>query len=319
MHVRLVSPASLWIALAVLAAADVLIMAAAGFQLGWHGLAMIIAGSAGALALGSLYSYVRPDARLAALAYAAAYLILFTFVAAVFSYVGTSLGRPLLDAHFAKADALLGFDWTGALAFADAHPVVGTTLRLAYASSLPQVALVLVVLAATRQFQRLGDFLALFSITGLTTIGLSILFPAAGAFVFHDPPQELRDVVGPASGIWHLEHFQALRSGAMRTIDPRAIEGLVTFPSFHTALAVITTWAFWRTRVFALPALALNAVVVASTLPVGGHYLVDVMAGASIAGGCVALLAGRRWQGWTILTVPRSASGAAVTQTASSA
>ena len=102
--------------------------------------------------------------------------------------------------------------------------------------------------------------------------------------MFHNPPAELRDVVGQDAGIWHFVHFEALRSGAMRTIDPAAIEGLITFPSFHTALAVVTAWAFWRTRYIAVPALLLNLTVIASTVPVGGHYFVDVFAGAAIAG-----------------------------------
>ena len=49
---------------------------------------------------------------------------------------------------------------------------------------------------------------------------MSSVFPAAGAFVFHNPPAELRAVVGQDAGLWHFTHFEALRSGAMRAIDP---------------------------------------------------------------------------------------------------
>ena len=109
----------------------------------------IAAVSTAAWGLGYFYSTARPDARLAALAFAAAYLILFTFAAGMLSYVGTSLNRPLLDAAFARADAALGLDWLAALTFTDAHPWVGRALRLAYQSSLPQVVAVLIVLTAT--------------------------------------------------------------------------------------------------------------------------------------------------------------------------
>jgi membrane-associated phospholipid phosphatase len=286
----------LWVTLGVVALADLAAMALAGFRLAGYGAFWIAAVSAAAWGLGNFYSTARPDARLAALAFAAAYLIFFTFGAGVLSYIGTSLNRPLLDAAFARADAALGLDWLAALAFADAHPWVGQTLRLAYQSSLPQVATALVVLAATGQLVRLQGFLGLFAATSLVTILTSAAFPAAGAFVFHNPPAELRSVVGHDAGIWHLVHFEALRSGAMRAIDPTAIEGLITFPSFHTALAVVTAWAFWRTRYIAMPALILNLTVIASTVPVGGHYFVDVFAGAAISAAAIAGLAWRPWE-----------------------
>jgi membrane-associated phospholipid phosphatase len=291
MSSRVFPSTALWATLCLFALVDLAAVALAGFRLAGYGFAWIATVSTAAWAMGYFYSAVRPDARLAALAYSAAYLILLTLAAGVLSYVGASLNRPLLDAAFANADAALGLDWLAALAFADAHPWVGRTLRLAYHSSLPQAAAVLIVLAATGQLARLQGFLALFAATALVIIGMSAAFPAAGAFVFHNPAAELRNVVGNDAGIWHLAHFEALRSGAMRTIDPMAIEGLITFPSFHTALAVVTAWAFWRTRYVAGPALILNLTVIASTVPVGGHYFIDVLAGAAIAGLCIAGLA----------------------------
>jgi membrane-associated phospholipid phosphatase len=286
----------LWIFLGVLALFDLLAMAATGFRLVGYGTAVVATVSAGAWGLGYFYSTIRPDARLAALGFAAAYLIPFTVLAAILSYVGTSLDRPLLDAQFARADVALGLDWMAVLSFSDGHPAVGTALRVAYHSSMLQMVSVFIVLAGTRQLDRLAGFLTLFTATGIITVLASIVFPAAGAFVFHNPPAELRDVVGQAAGIWHLEHFEALRSGAMRTIRLNAVEGLITFPSFHTALAIITTWAFWRTNYLALPVLGINVLVIASTVPVGGHYFVDVFAGAAIAAACIAALKRRSLQ-----------------------
>jgi membrane-associated phospholipid phosphatase len=88
-----------------------------------------------------------------------------------------------------------------------------------------------------------------------------------------------------------------LRSGPAAVLDFRKMEGLVTFPSFHTVLAIITAYAFRGFRLLALPALVLNGAVIVSTLPEGGHYLVDVLAGALIAAAGIALV---RWErsGW---------------------
>ena len=287
----------LWIFLGVLALVDLVAMAAAGFRLMGYEIAWVAVIGAGFWGLGYFYSTVRPDARLAALSFVAAYLIPFTVLGAILSYVGTSLNIPLLDAQFARMDAALGLDWMAVLSFSDGHPAVGTALRVAYHSSLLQMVSVFIVLAGTRQLDRLAGFLKLFTATGIITILASIVFPAAGAFVFHNPPAELRDVVGQAAGIWHLEHFEALRSGAMRTIKLNTVEGLITFPSFHTALAVITAWAVWRTSYLALPVLGISVLVIASTVPIGGHYFVDVFAGAAIAAACIAALNWRLLQG----------------------
>jgi membrane-associated phospholipid phosphatase len=294
---RFFPSAGLWIFLGVLALVDLVAMTATGFRLAGYEIAWVAVISAGAWGLGYFYATVRPDERLAALSFVAAYLIPFLVLGAILSYVGTSLNTPLLDAQFAHADAALGLDWMAVLSFADGHPTVGRTLRFAYHSSLLQMVSVFVVLSGTRQLDRLAGFLKLLTATGIITILASIVFPAAGAFVFHNPSAELRDVVGQAAGIWHLEHFEALRSGAMRTIRLNAVEGLITFPSFHTALAIITAWAFWRTKHLALPVLGISVLVIASTVPVGGHYFVDVFAGAAIAAACIAALNWRHVQG----------------------
>ncbi|HJU31520.1 MAG TPA: phosphatase PAP2 family protein [Hyphomicrobiaceae bacterium] len=294
MSVRVFPSATLWAVLALIAIADVVLMVATDFRPTGTAWLAILAVSAAAAGLGYLYSTVRRDDRLSALAFAAAYLIAYTLAGATLSYIGTSLGLPLLDANLARIDTALGFDWLATLEFVDRRPLLGAALRFSYASSMAQVVFALIVLAATRQFVRLGDFLALFTITSLTTVLLSSLLPAAGAFVHYDPPATLRDVVGADAGIWHLKHFTALRSGAMHTIDAAAIEGLVTFPSFHTALAVVTAWAFWRTRFLASAAIGLNALVIASTVPVGGHYLIDVLAGGALAAAAIVAVGRRR-------------------------
>ena len=61
------------------------------------------------------------------------------------------------------------------------------------------------------------------------------------------------------------------------------MQGLVTFPSFHTSLAIITTYAVRGIRFVTLPVAILNGLVIVSTLPEGGHYLIDVIAGAIIS------------------------------------
>src|SRR5262245_60537148 len=65
-----------------------------------------------------------------------------------------------------------------------------------------------------------------------------------------------------AGGAWprtytHVHTLEALRSGAMSVVRLDDLEGLITFPSFHTANAILFAWALWPVRYLRLPVLAL--------------------------------------------------------------
>ena len=71
------------------------------------------------------------------------------------------------------------------------------------------------------------------------------------------------------------------------------IEGLVTFPSFHTAAGVLFAWALWSTRWLRWPGLIVNVLMIASVPIIGAHYLVDVFGGVVVA--IASLYLARRW------------------------
>jgi membrane-associated phospholipid phosphatase len=68
-----------------------------------------------------------------------------------------------------------------------------------------------------------------------------------------------------------------------------ATEGLITFPSFHVAWALLLTWAFRGRRWLFAAAVILNSLVVASTMTTGWHYFSDLLGGAAVALAAMAL------------------------------
>jgi membrane-associated phospholipid phosphatase len=58
---------------------------------------------------------------------------------------------------------------------------------------------------------------------------------------------------------------------------------LVTFPSGHTILAIIMTYALRISRYTLIPALLINGTMLVSTIPEGGHHLFDLIVGGVIA------------------------------------
>jgi membrane-associated phospholipid phosphatase len=89
-------------------------------------------------------------------------------------------------------------------------------------------------------------------------------------------------VPGDGTLAYHAD-LMALRSGTLGPLVFRAMTGVVTFPSFHTALAILVIYAIARTPIVAWPVILLNLLVIAATMPLGGHYLADVLCGGAIA------------------------------------
>jgi membrane-associated phospholipid phosphatase len=86
----------------------------------------------------------------------------------------------------------------------------------------------------------------------------------------------------PPYGYDFIGIHEGIRDGTLRALNPSVITGLVTFPSMHAAHAVIlATASRWSGRL-ARPLMALNVAMFWSALFVGGHYLVDLLAGGLI-------------------------------------
>ncbi len=79
----------------------------------------------------------------------------------------------------------------------------------------------------------------------------------------------------------YVAQMAALRDGALRVIDLGDVQGLVVFPSFHAALAVICA-AVAQER-WIVPVWGFNLLIVAASPAIGGHYFVDILAGILLA------------------------------------
>lgn len=187
-------------------------------------------------------------------------------------------GAPYVDAPLARADAALGFNYRRAV---DWMLPAADWLRLIYATFQVQACLVPAILFARGDTERGWRFLLVVGVTLAATDLFFPLFPAQGAAVHFGLPLSYRAAVGDLS--WHFPAvLDAVRNGA-RHIDKPMLTGLVSFPSFHAAAALIYAWALWPIRWARWPAVALNIGVCVSAVFVGAHYLIDVLAGVALA------------------------------------
>ncbi|OKO79672.1 phosphatase PAP2 family protein [Bradyrhizobium sp. NAS96.2] len=207
------------------------------------------------------------------------------------SYLIAASKLPLRDDVLAGVDHLLGFDWPTFLAATNSHSFVATLLTTAYQSTglLSQVVLGWLILQ--RRGDRLAEFIAVLSLSAVALcIGMWLIL-AAGAFAyFHAAPHSYQHFA--ALGDMWGRTFAMLRDGSLSVVDMARVDGIVSFPSFHTMLGVMTIYAARDTRWLVVPVFIVNATMIVATMPVGGHHLADVLAGGGLT--IAAILIARR-------------------------
>lgn len=286
---------ALWALTLALVAAGALWSAVAGIRLEPFGLAAVGAAVAILLALAAFWGAVKPEQTLRGMALASAFLLAFTVAAAVLHDFGATLARPFVDAQLAASERALGFDWRAHVAFLGAHPGLARALALAYHSSGPQVALVVIVLSAGRRLGRLWLYARLFAATLLVVVAMSSLVPAEGPYAFYAMPEvAAAPRLESVGGTWHLASLAQLRGGGPITLALEDIRGLATFPSFHVCLAMLTAWALLPVPLLGPLAVLLNLAVIVATVGAGGHYFPDLVAGALLGAAALAIGTARR-------------------------
>jgi len=77
--------------------------------------------------------------------------------------------------------------------------------------------------------------------------------------------------------------MDGLRAGADTALGLDDLKGLVSFPGFHAAAAVMLGWGYWSLPWLRWLFLALNVAMTLSAIPIGGHDLADILAGILVA------------------------------------
>jgi hypothetical protein len=138
------------------------------------------------------------------------------------------------------------------------------------------------VLAGTGAHARLERFLLAFGLAAACTISISAFVPALSPLVFYGIIPADYPNITLAVALEFVSQTAALREGSLRLVDLGGAQGLVTFPSFHTACGVLLL-RFWGVPYVPWAGLLMNALLIVAVPIEGSHYLVDVPAGAVAA------------------------------------
>ncbi len=267
-----------WLAMLALAAVDALWAGNTGVAVaGWAGPACV------ALLMMAAATWCRRSKRWSSvgdMVDAAGLWIAFTATGCVLTYLCARCTLPLRDDALESLDRAMGFDWMAWSAWVDGHRALRALLRLAYASLVPQIVLCCCVLPLTAGSQRLSELFWSALLAVLVTAAVSGLLPALGAFPHY----------GLAARADWLPDLLALRRPDPASFSLGRLNGVVTMPSFHAALAVLFIHAHRHTGVVGAAVAALNLAMIVSTPSEGGHYACDVVAGCLIAAGSILVV-----------------------------
>jgi putative flippase GtrA len=190
---------------------------------------------------------------------------------------------PLADRQLIAWDAALGLDWPRIVALLKEHETASLILSHAYASLMHQPTLLLLVLGAAGLTCRLQQFVLAWAAALLMTALVFPLAPALGGYLHYGiQPADVPFIKVHAAWL-HATVLEPLRNGTMTELGRLALEGIVTFPSFHASAAILLAWGFWGVPFVRWLALPVNVAMLVSCLFVGAHYVVDLIAGALVA------------------------------------
>ncbi len=200
----------------------------------------------------------------------------FSGAALLLQFPLASFDFPFVDGTLARIEEALGRNWRTEFMAVFDHPALFSVMTSTYQLLLWQVP-VACAIVGLRDPRRLQMFATANTIALAITLVLSALLPAGSAFYYYGCPL-------PAVSV---PQILALRDGSLRVLDPDVMSGIITFPSYHTILALLVGWVLAGVGEIFAVAVTLEAAILVSTRIVGGHYYADMVAGAVIAAAAI--------------------------------
>jgi membrane-associated phospholipid phosphatase len=198
------------------------------------------------------------------------------------TFAGLRANSPLIDSALARSDSLLGFSAPWLIGVISGHPSVAAMLSFLYHTAIPALIATAIILSFGGLRQRSWDLAFSFVFCSTVCGAISVIFPAEGTFIHYNIGPDIIAGLPKGAGTFYIPAFESFRSGVSTMIDFDRLTGVVTFPSFHGATALMTAFALRDIRWVAPVAWAWCILVHISTIPMGGHYGTDLVVGGLI-------------------------------------
>jgi hypothetical protein len=237
------------------------------------------------------YGRVRNAPSIAAMLFGTAFLIAFSAGFSVLNYFLLTVAHTRIDAPLAALDRSMGVDWPTMVAALAPHPIINGVLRVAYESVLPQVALLVICLSWRERMRVIYEFCVALALGAALTVAFWTVFPSFGAFSVYELPRAVSAHISLSLDQHYADALVQLLANGPGRISPTDVKGLIGFPSFHAAMALLVVWYGRTLPAIRWPLIAWNAIVLVATPVHGGHHVVDVLGGFVVVAVSIAMTA----------------------------
>ncbi len=258
-----------WCVLAALAAVDAVWAGMIGFRItwGWEALQPL-------LIVGLTFMVVRGLGLERAALFVEYFLLSLagSFALIVFSYLCLASAGPLADETFLALDRAMGLDWLATRQWIESHPPLMDAMRLVYRSLVLQGLVITAILGIWGSVGQMRELWRLTTLACILCCLTAMALPALGPF---------KQFGFEAEAVF-LPDLERLVAGRDLVFDPSGFAGIITFPSYHTVLALACPYALRHWPLLFWPFLVLNGLMLFTIPYAGGHYVVDMIGGATI-------------------------------------
>lgn len=207
------------------------------------------------------------------------------------AYAAATTGRPLADGTLLALDRALGYDWAAYAGFFAAHRGTALIVLSAYFTLMVQPSLLILVTSAGHRTAQLEKFVMASFAATLLTVAVFAFYPATTAWAHIGVPDAELEAYRylPSTHDSWVRDLMLIRAGGGRTLAEGFGSPLIAFPSLHCASGIVYMWAGWRVSWLRPILIVVNALMIAATPVIGGHYLTDLIAGAAVALAAIVL------------------------------
>ena len=200
-------------------------------------------------------------------------MIIITFAINIFTVAIQYTPFSLHDSELHQLDVLLGFNIMHFLDWTHRYPWLIKICRLAYSTVIVQLLAIPFILIFLQQQRRFSVYVNVCMMASIVGYLIYYFYPSSTPAHIFTSPYFTEALYSVSQRFYDVQHHIP---------NTQIYAGIIGFPSFHTIWAICAVYAVKNYKPVFWSLLIWNSIVLFSTVALGIHFLVDVIAGAVI-------------------------------------